>query len=290
MKRLTMVLFHMAFGLIIALAAGRTAHAADAPAAAIEVDGNVLTYMEQFEYTIVQDRLLVSAAELFASLGAQVEHDPAWTTITAVKGSNKLQLRAGTSFAVVNGQRVKLPLAPRPQKGGMLVPLRFVSESLGAQVEWVAYARTAVIATRPKDFGIVEKEMLALAARGEVKGIPVTLGAAREDIEKTWGKPVDTYAYEGGIFHLYAACGCAVLYDDTGKAAILWVFQQQIGYLRAEDVRRALGKPEWERESDTHAAYLLRYPAQANVLTFFATFRDGTITALWLEKNVRHPD
>jgi hypothetical protein len=284
MKRWKIFLFQVLFGLFFTLAAGQAAHADNSPPATIELDGNVLTFMEHFEYIFAGDRLLVSAPELFAALGANVEHDPAWQNMTATKDNHTLQLQAGKNTACLDGKKVALEHSPRPGKGGMLVPLRFVSESLGAKVEWYADSRTVVIMNKAKNLGIVDKELLPLAAKGLVKGIPFPLGTERNQIEKLVGSPTDSNMFEGGSFFYYPPCDCAVLYDEQNHAAILWLFPQKIGNLRTQDVRKVLGKPEWEEESQTHVMYLLYYPAGPHAITFHATFKDGTVNGLWLEK------
>lgn len=56
----------------------------------------------------------------------------------------KIVLHLGSSAAEVNGQAVQLDCAPRAEAGRTLVPLRFVAEALGCQVDYLAGQITIV--------------------------------------------------------------------------------------------------------------------------------------------------
>lgn len=61
--------------------------------------------------------------------------------VTGQTGVN-IQLQIGETTAMVNGQSVTLDAAPRIVDAGYtLVPIRFVAESLGIQVEWLAESK-----------------------------------------------------------------------------------------------------------------------------------------------------
>lgn len=56
-------------------------------------------------------------------------------------------MQLGSRTARVNGQAVTLEQAPSIYKGNTMVPLRFVSEALGAKVNYNAGTRSIAIAT-----------------------------------------------------------------------------------------------------------------------------------------------
>lgn len=68
-------------------------------------------------------------------------------------------LTLGSATATVNGERQELPsgvpamavVLPGASTGSTMVPLRFVSEMLGAQVEWDNDSFTAVITSKPEE-------------------------------------------------------------------------------------------------------------------------------------------
>ncbi len=81
-------------------------------------------------------------------LGAQVDWEPKDKQV--VKVTYKLQnayieLFIGKKEAKVNGQLVTLDQEPLIQQGRTMVPVRFVSEFLGAKVDWIAQTKMVVI-------------------------------------------------------------------------------------------------------------------------------------------------
>jgi hypothetical protein len=56
--------------------------------------------------------------------------------IIATRGGTNVGLQIGSSAASINNQRLTLDQSPIVMRGSTLVPLRFVSEALGAQVGW----------------------------------------------------------------------------------------------------------------------------------------------------------
>jgi len=81
-------------------------------------------------------RTLVPMRDIFQALGATVQWHQANQDITATRGGTNIWLQLGNRVAMVNGQRRTLDQAPLIYRGSTLVPLRFVSEALGANVNW----------------------------------------------------------------------------------------------------------------------------------------------------------
>ncbi|MEN6328224.1 MAG: copper amine oxidase N-terminal domain-containing protein [Syntrophomonas sp.] len=79
---------------------------------------------------------LVPLRAIFEPLGANVTWDDTTQTVTAIKAGTEVQLNIGESVAFKNGFVVNLPVPAQIVNGRTLVPLRFVSEALGANVEW----------------------------------------------------------------------------------------------------------------------------------------------------------
>lgn len=87
---------------------------------------------------IVQDRVLVPMRAIFEKLGARISWDGDTQTITADKGGTNISLTIGKETASVNYNRVPLDVPAMITNDRTLVPLRFISESLGASVDWDA--------------------------------------------------------------------------------------------------------------------------------------------------------
>lgn len=109
----------------------------------VVIDGTRLS-LEQ-PPLLANGRTLVPLRGIFEALGAEVQWTAATRTVTAVKGDTTVSLRIGQSTAAINGQSVRLD-APAVVAGGhTMVPLRFVSEALGANVQWDARTSTVTI-------------------------------------------------------------------------------------------------------------------------------------------------
>ncbi|MEF3302523.1 stalk domain-containing protein [Paenibacillus sp. GYB003] len=89
--------------------------------------------------------VLVPLRGIFETLGAKVDWDGATETVTATKGSTMIKLTVGQSEATVNGKTVKLAIPSQKVNGSTMVPLRFVSESLGGTVRWDGATYTVFI-------------------------------------------------------------------------------------------------------------------------------------------------
>ncbi|MHB1042079.1 MAG: stalk domain-containing protein [Eubacteriales bacterium] len=83
-----------------------------------------------------QDRTLVPLRSIFEALGATVEWYESDQSVMAKKGNMAVRLQIGSNAALKNEVQVMLEVPPRIVNDRTLVPLRFVSEALGAQVGW----------------------------------------------------------------------------------------------------------------------------------------------------------
>ena len=92
-------------------------------------------------------RVLVPLRGVFEALGAFVEYNNATQSISATRGETRVQLTIGSARAYVNGQARALDVPAQVQSGRTLVPLRFVSEALGATVLWNDAQRQVLITT-----------------------------------------------------------------------------------------------------------------------------------------------
>lgn len=100
---------------------------------------------------LIDERTMIPMRSIFEELGAQVTWDQNTSTITATKGNTKILLKIGSKDTKVNNKTVKLDVQPQVQKGVTLIPLRFVSEALGAQVEWNNTLQRAIISQGDKE-------------------------------------------------------------------------------------------------------------------------------------------
>ncbi|MFZ5814253.1 MAG: copper amine oxidase N-terminal domain-containing protein [Bacillota bacterium] len=94
-------------------------------------------------------RTLVPFRHLAEFLGATVEWEPSTRTVTMTKGDQTVVLTIGESTALVNGQEVQLDVSADIFEGRTFVPLRFIAEALGADVDYDPETGAITVITLP---------------------------------------------------------------------------------------------------------------------------------------------
>lgn len=97
------------------------------------------------EPVIIEGRTLVPLRAIFEALGAKVEWDQATRSVTGIQGDRIIKLQIDNKIALVNGEEVKLDAAATIINGSTLVPVRFIAESLGAEVKWDNNTRSVLV-------------------------------------------------------------------------------------------------------------------------------------------------
>lgn len=116
-----------------------------ATAIKVEIDGDVIQFDQGA--VSVNGRTLVPMRTIFEELESTVQWTAKTKTITANRGTKKITLVVGSKTATVNGQKITLDVPPQIINGRTLVPLRFISEALGAKVDWNNKTKTVSITT-----------------------------------------------------------------------------------------------------------------------------------------------
>jgi hypothetical protein len=135
-------LVSLALGLSLAVAALPTGRAS-AQAARVVVNGQLMVFDQP--PVVAGGRMLVPLRGVFEHLGATVLWNPATNVVTAQRGDTQVQLVIGGRQASVNGRVVLLDVPATIVRGRTLVPLRFVSEAMGAYVDWDNATRVVTI-------------------------------------------------------------------------------------------------------------------------------------------------
>ena len=92
--------------------------------------------------------LLVPLRGVLEKLGAYVDYNAATQTVVAFGNGTRIILPLGKTQATVNGSYVTLDVPATVINGSTMVPLRFVAESLGADVTFDVTTNTVAITTR----------------------------------------------------------------------------------------------------------------------------------------------
>ena len=81
-------------------------------------------------------RVLVPLRGIFEKMGAHVKWDDDSQTVFANRNDTEVELTIGSNNATVNGRAVLMDVPAQLIAGSTFVPLRFLSESLGARVDF----------------------------------------------------------------------------------------------------------------------------------------------------------
>ena len=107
------------------------------------INGTSLT-MDQAP-VIVNDRTLVPLRAIFEGLGATVTWDDATKTATGIKDGKEIKISIDSTIAFVGGKLVSLDVPAQIVGSRTMVPVRFISESLGCKVDWDGATKTVII-------------------------------------------------------------------------------------------------------------------------------------------------
>lgn len=110
----------------------------------VVLDGQTLSF--DVQPVMENDRTLVPLRAIFEALGADVQWDNRTQTVTATKDGTEVKLVIG-GHAYKNGATVALDVPAKLVNDRTMVPLRFVSEALGAAVNWYGATETIYIAS-----------------------------------------------------------------------------------------------------------------------------------------------
>lgn len=84
---------------------------------------------------MVNNHVLVPMRGVFGGMNTTLFWNGARRTVTAIHGNDTILLTQGSNFAYINGNEIELDAPVLIRNGEILVPLRFISETLGTSVE-----------------------------------------------------------------------------------------------------------------------------------------------------------
>lgn len=94
---------------------------------------------------IVNDRTMLPIRFIAEALGAKVEWFGDTSTVKITAEGIEISLTIGDNFAMVNGEKVELDSPSFVENDRTYLPIRFVAENLGANVEWDEDTQTVSI-------------------------------------------------------------------------------------------------------------------------------------------------
>ena len=91
------------------------------------------------------NEILVPLRSMFEQMGATVSYDPASKTADVSKPGSDVKVTVGKPEVVINGESRPLDVPPEIYKGAIVVPVRVISEGMGAYVQWVPEKKLVVV-------------------------------------------------------------------------------------------------------------------------------------------------
>jgi hypothetical protein len=107
------------------------------------LDGQVVTL--DTPPVIVSGRTLVPLRAIIEGLGGAITWVPETRSVEVQFNGTTLLLQIGNRTAVVNGEAVTLDVPAAIMNGRTMLPVRFVSEHLGSDVQWEELTKTVTI-------------------------------------------------------------------------------------------------------------------------------------------------
>ena len=93
--------------------------------------------------------ILIPLRSMFEQMGATVSYDPASKTVDVTKPGADVKVTVGKPEVVINGETRPLDVPPEMYQGHVVVPVRVISEGMGAYVQWVPDRRVVVVRYLP---------------------------------------------------------------------------------------------------------------------------------------------
>lgn len=151
MNRLKIKLLSSLFTLAILLAVGYSnCSFADTGDVGVYINGAVVEFPDAKPY-ISDNRTLVPVRFISEHLGADVDWNGDTNTVTVTKDGESIELIIGSTEVVEKGAIHSMDVAPVITEGRTMVPLRFVSEQLGVDVDWDSSSNSVIINTEKSD-------------------------------------------------------------------------------------------------------------------------------------------
>jgi uncharacterized protein YvpB len=100
------------------------------------INGDLKVYDHDQPPVFIDGRTLVPLRDILETLEARVNWDGSIKTVTVLKENKHVIFQIGSSIAYINGQKDELDTPAQILNGRTMVPLRFVSETLGANIQW----------------------------------------------------------------------------------------------------------------------------------------------------------
>ncbi len=155
MKKIISYILTLAMLLTLGLTmGGQTSKAATSTTIKVIVNGNKTSFPDTQPCLDGNNRVQVPVRFVSEALGATVAWVGSNKSVVVVKDKNKVVLYADKKDYTINGEKKTMDTVATNKNGRILVPIRFVSEALGAVVTWDGTTHTVNISIKEnQNFG-----------------------------------------------------------------------------------------------------------------------------------------
>ncbi|MFD2673519.1 copper amine oxidase N-terminal domain-containing protein [Marinicrinis sediminis] len=244
--------------IIILLWATATAMTGAAAEKSLELYVNGNDISEQHQPVIEEARMLFPLRGLAEEAGASIRWEPEKKHIYIDHQTIQISAQIGSSSVIVNGREQSISIAPQIMDDRTYVPVRFISETLGARVEWFSELRCAIVTFPHQNETYFEDPFLSMAREGQLKNCSFSLTdkITAEEVREELGEPTSEGTFGGSYYLQYEACmylfSVAKVQGETGmQAPLIGIDHQSTGILADPDtVKQYLGQPVSEGYSE----------------------------------------
>ncbi|HUC91962.1 MAG TPA: copper amine oxidase N-terminal domain-containing protein [Paenibacillus sp.] len=139
----------LALMMLFGLMTGISKAAANAPTfVSVVMDGQKIWFPDAQAFVDENNRTLVPVRFVAEKMNAKVGWQSETMTVPIERGDQQIQLTIGENKVIVNGKEAAFDTQAIMSGGRTFVPLRFVSEVLGAEVKWDGSTSTVFISTK----------------------------------------------------------------------------------------------------------------------------------------------
>jgi hypothetical protein len=93
--------------------------------------------------------VLIPLRSMFEQMGATVSYDAGSKTVDVTKPGADVKVTVGSPEVIINGESRPLDVPPEIYQGSVVVPVRVISEGMGAYVQWVPSQHVVVVRYNP---------------------------------------------------------------------------------------------------------------------------------------------
>ncbi len=161
----------------------------------ITVDGKVV--QTEVKPVNVDGRILIPARAVFEAMGAVVTWNASERSVSVVRGDTNVKIRIDGYYLKKNSDWTLMDVAPALIEGSTMIPVRAVSEALGAGVEWDAADQAVIIDSTPASSSPDAKYFVKadVGHVGQNSGsVYYSMGLTKDGSLYAWGE--DRYDYQ----------------------------------------------------------------------------------------------